>query len=125
MPYVKRHRIAVTTAENGSATYYTPEVTGRLVGITYTKDDFAAGVDFAITGETTGINIWTQTNVDASVTVSPKMPTHTQAGVENNTAGDVLLSDIFLAQERIKLAITNGGDSKSGTFDILIDGPTG
>lgn len=125
MAYVKRYRVAVTTAADQSAENYTPVVTGKLISITYTKDDFAAGVDFTITGETTGINLWTESDVNATKTVAPKMPTHSQAGAENNTAGDVLLSDIYLAQERIKIAIANGGAAKDGTFDFLIEGPTG
>lgn len=125
MSYVKRHRIAVTTDASGDAEYYTPIVTGKLISITYTKDDFADGVDFTITGETTGINLWTQVNVNATATVAPKMATHSQAGVANDTAGDVLLSDIYLAQERIKVVVANGGNVTSGTFDILIAGPTG
>ena len=92
MSYAKRYRKVITTASDGSAEVYTGEITGKIISITYTKDDFAAGVDFTITGEDTGINIWTQTNVDATATVAPKMPTHSQAGVTNDTAGDVLLS---------------------------------
>ena len=123
MSYAKRYRKVITTASDGSAEVYTGEITGKIISITYTKDDFADGVGFTITGEDTGINIWTQTNVDATATVAPKMPTHSQAGVANDTAGDVLLSDIWLAQERIKIAIANGGDAKSGTFDIVVAGP--
>jgi hypothetical protein len=125
MAYVKRHRVIVTTDSLGDAESYTDVLTGRLISITYTKDDYAAGVDFAITGETTGIGIWTESDVNATKTVSPRQPTHTQVGVENDTAGDVLLADIYLAQERIKIVIDEGGDEKSGTFDIIVEGPTG
>jgi hypothetical protein len=125
MSYLKRHSVTVTTDTSGDATEYTNVLTGRLINIIYTKDDYAVDVDFAITGETTGLDIWTESDVNATKTVSPRQPTHTQAGVVNDTAGDVLLADIYLAQERIKIVIDEGGNEKSGTFDIIIEGPTG
>lgn len=125
MPYVKRHHKTVTTAADGSATVYTGEITGKIVSITYTKTDYDAGVDFAITGEDSGIDIWSQNDVNSTVTVAPKMPTHTQAGVANDTAGDVLLSDIYIAQERIEIKITGGGSANVGDFDIIVAGPSG
>lgn len=125
MSYIKRHSVTVTTNSSGDATSYTNILTGRLINIIYTKDDYAAGVDFAITGETTGLNIWTESDVNATKTVSPRQPTHTQAGVANSTAGDVLLTDIYLAGERIEIIVDDGGDTKSGTFEFIIEGPTG
>ena len=91
------------------AEVYTGEITGKIISITYTKDDFAAGVDFTITGEDTGINIWTQTNVDATATGCPE-DADTFAGRrgKQHRRGRAL-SDIWLAQERIKIAIANGG----------------
>lgn len=115
----------MTTAADGSGEAYTPALTGRLVNIVYTKTDFADTVDFAITAESSGLNLWTEANVTASKTVSPRQATHTTAGVANATAGDVLLSDIYLAQDRVKIVIAQGGAAKVGTFDIIVEGPTG
>ena len=125
MSYIKRHSVTVTTDSLGDAESYTDALTGRLINVIYTKDDYAAGVDFAITAESSGLGIWTESNVNATKTVSPRQPTHTQVGVANSTAGDVLLTDIYLAQERIKIVIDEGGDTKAGTFEFIIEGPTG
>ncbi len=128
MGYVKRHTVAVTTAADGSAEAYTPALTGRLVNIIYTKpvaDSYTDGVDFAITAESSGIGLWTEDNVNASKTVSPRQPTHTQVGVENDTAGDVTLGEIYLAQDRVKIVLAEGGNAKVGTFHIIVEGPTG
>jgi hypothetical protein len=122
---IKKHTVNITTAADGSAESYSPALSGRLINIIYTKDDFAAGVDFTITAESSGINLWTESDVNSSKTVAPRQPTHSQAGVEQDTAGDVLLGDIYLAQERVKIVIAQGGNAKSGSFGIIVDGPTG
>ena len=124
---VTRHTIAVTTDDSGDATVYTDVINGMLVNIIYTKDDFADGVDFAITGETTGLSLWEEDSVDASKTVSPRQPLHDQSGNALLYAGqgEAVMGLLYLSQERMKLVIANGGDTKSGTIDILIAGPTG
>ena len=53
-------RIAVkdqTTDSGGDATAFTRIVNGNVLSIQYVKDDYAAGVDFTITRETTGQQI--------------------------------------------------------------------
>ena len=87
MSYAERHEVAVTTAADGTATVFTPVVTGKVSQIRYVKTDFTNGVDFTITSEATGETIWTQTNVDASVTVAPRQPVHDTAGAASLYAG--------------------------------------
>lgn len=72
MSYVQRQTVSVTTAADGSATFYSEVVTGKISAIHYAKNDFAAGVDFTITAEATGETIWSQLDVNASATVSPR-----------------------------------------------------
>lgn len=120
--HAERHVVALTTAADQSATGYTPVVTGRVLAIHYVKTDFAAGVDFAITAETTGENIWTETNVDASASRAPRQATHSTAGVAAVYAagGEAVLDHITLANDRVKIAVTNGGAAKVGTFHVVI-----
>jgi hypothetical protein len=122
---MRRMKVTLTTAPDGSVIGYTPRCSGELRQIEYVKDGsngFAAGVDFAITGEATGINLWTQTNVDASAVVAPRLATHTQAGVAATLDGTVAALDkIALSRDRVKIAITNGGNAKVGTFHVLVD----
>ena len=118
-----RHTVVVTTIVGGTATAYTTDkITGRVLGIRYVKDDFTNGVDFTITGETTGINVWTQLNVDASITALTRAATCDVAGGASlyAAAGEPVEDYIVLADERIKIAIAQGGDGKSGTFHFLI-----
>lgn len=122
--YVKRISIPLTTLANGSVVAYSEEnITGRIVDISYVKTDFVNGVDFAVTGDVSGKNIWTQANVDAAQTVAPRQPTHTAAGVAilYAAAGEPVHDYIALADERIKVVIASGGDTKTGELIITVN----
>lgn len=123
---MRRYKVTVTTAADGTATAYTPRVSGKIHQIEYVKDGangYAAGVDFTITGEATGVNLWTQSNVDASAVVAPRMATHSQAGVASLYAagGTAVQERLALSRDRVKIAIAQGGNAKVGTFHVLVD----
>ena len=122
--YVERHAVTVTT---GTATGegYTPVVTGRLISIRYVKPEsggYSDGVDFVVTTETSGLTLWDQQDVNASVTVAPRQATTDNAGVDAVYAadGEAVLDHIYIAAERIKIAIAAGGNGTTGTFHITI-----
>lgn len=122
---MKRITVTVTTAGDGTATVYTPRLAGKIHSIRYVKPGAASytdGVDFAITDELTGENIWTQTNVNASVSVYPRAPVHSQAGVGLlfAAAGEAV-SDKIAVVGRGKIVLAQGGAAKSGTFHFLVD----
>ena len=119
---VERHAVTVTTAADGSATAYTPNVTGFVSQIRYAKTDFTDGVDFTITAEATGETIWTELNVNASKTVAPRQATHDTAGLASlyAAAGEPVEAPIALANDRVKIVIAAGGATKTGTFHIII-----
>lgn len=123
---MRRFKLTVTTAADGTATAYTPRLTGKVHQIEYVKDGsngYANGVDFTITGEATGINLWTQTDVNASAVVAPRMPTHSQAGVASLYAagGTAVQAPIGLDNDRVKVVLAQGGNAKVGVFHILVD----
>lgn len=122
MAYAETHAVTIVTDASGDAIGYTPVISGKILNIIYTKTDYAAGVDFAITAESSGLGLWTEADVNASKVVAPKQPTHTQVGVANATAGDVLLDDIYVTNERVKIVVDDGGDTKTGTFKVIIGG---
>ena len=122
MSYAERHTVAVTTAADGSATAYSPVVTGKISQIRYVKSNFSNGVDFTITAEATGETIWTQNDVNASATVAPRQATHTTAGVASvYAATDGVLDKIALANDRVKIVIASGGNATTGTFHIVVE----
>lgn len=126
---MRRYKLTVTTDGSGNATAYFPRIAGEIHQVEYVKDTasaganaYAAGVDFAITGEATGINIWTQADVNASAVVAPRQPTHSQAGAASLYAagGTAVQARIALASDRVKVAITQGGANKVGAFHLLV-----
>jgi hypothetical protein len=122
MSYAQRAVVTVTTIADGSATAYSPVLTGKVSQIRYVKGDFANGVDFTITAEATGETIWAESDVNASVTKAPRQPTHTTVGVASVYAGtDGVLDKIALANDRVKIIIAAGGDTKTGTFHIVME----
>jgi len=119
MSYAVRHTIDVTTAADGSATAYTPgAVNGYVISVQYVKTDFANGSTMTLTAETTGTAIWAESNVDASATRAPRGATH---GTTGTIAPWGVLDKIAIADERLKLVIANGGDTKTGTFYVTVE----
>lgn len=123
MSFVQRIAVAVETAADGSATVYSPAFTGKLSAIHYVKSTFADGVDFTITAEATGESLWAESDVNASATRAPRQATHTTAGVAALYAGGgaAVLDKIAIADDRAKIVIASGGDTKAGTFIFVVE----
>ncbi|MBX9877627.1 MAG: hypothetical protein K2Y22_04145 [Candidatus Obscuribacterales bacterium] len=127
MSYAQRFTVDLVTDASGAATGYTSiPVTGKISHIRYVKDGstpFSDGVDFAITGEESGENIWTENDVNASKQVAPRQATHSNAGVASlYAAGGTAVQDkIAIANERVKIVIASGGNTKSGRFIVVVD----
>lgn len=121
---IRRFRIPITVDDGGDAEVYSPVIRGKIVSVRYVKADFADGVDFVLTGETSGVTIWSEEAVNASATRYPRAPTHSTAGVASVYAsgGTAVNDKIALADERIKIVVADGGEEKSGTLHIVIDG---
>lgn len=120
---MRRIKVPVTTATDGTATAYSPRLAGKIHQIEYVKTDFADGVDFTISGEVTGVSLWAESNVNASAVRAPRQPTHSQAGAAAlYAAGGTAINDLIaLANDRVKIVIAQGGNAKTGAFHILVD----
>lgn len=118
----RRFVVSVTTASDGTATAYSPYLSGYIHEIHYIKTDFADGVDFTITAEATGETIWTQSDVNAAAVKAPRQATHSTAGVAALYAsGGTAVNDrIALGRDRVKIAIAQGGNAKTGAFHIVV-----
>ena len=119
MARTRKHIVPAVTNGSGAVTAYSPYISGYLESVQYVKDDYADGVDFTITAEATGENIWTDTNINASEVVRPRAPVHSTAGVAATYDGTRTVNDrIALARDRVKIVIASGGDTKTGSFVI-------
>lgn len=123
---VKRFTIAATTDASGDATVYSSsDVRGRIHSIQYVPSgtaEFANTVDFTITGEDTGIAILSQTDVSAAFTLFPRAATHDTSGNASlyAAAGEPVEDHIAVSQERVKIVVAQGGDTKSGAFYLTV-----
>lgn len=120
---IRRFEVTVTTASDGSATAYSPYLSGYIHSIQYVKTDFADGVDFTITAEANGQAIWSESDVNAAVTKAPRLATHTVAGAAALYAsgGVAVLDRIALSRDRVKIVLAQGGNVKTGKFVIMVD----
>jgi len=126
MSYAERHVIAVQTSSGGAATEYSPVITGRIINVIYTKDGstpYEDTVDFTITLEGTGQNLWTEDNITASEIIAPRQPTHNASGDASFyiAAGEAVEDYIVAAKDRVKIVIANGGDTLDGQFTIIVE----
>lgn len=124
MAHAVRKTVTVVSDASGDGIGYSDVVTGRIISAAYVKTDYTDGVDFTITTEITLQTIWSQLDVNASVTVVPRQATHNTAGVAAlyAAAGTAVNTYIVLAQERIKVVIAQGGATKTGKFTFAIEG---
>jgi hypothetical protein len=123
MSFARRLSVAVTTASDGSATALSEPIDyGLLSQIRYVKTDFADNSTFLITSEATGETLWSESNVNASATRAPRQPTHSTLGAASlyAAAGQAVNDKIAIANDRIKIVISAGGNAKSGTFHFLL-----
>jgi hypothetical protein len=120
---LRRFNVDVTTASDGSATVYTPYLSGYIHAIEYVKTNFTDGVDFTITAEATGETIWTESNVNAAKVCLPRAATHSTAGVAALYAagGTAVLDRIALGRDRVKFVLASGGNATTGEFIVIVD----
>jgi hypothetical protein len=120
--FAERKSVTITTDAEGDGTGYISVPHGRVMAIHYVKIDYENTVDFAITAEATGEAIWSQSNVTASVVKRPRAAVHDVLGAAAlfGSGGTAIVEPIFLANDRIKIVIDEGGATKSGTFIAVI-----
>lgn len=125
MTKIRKFTVVATSDGSQVGTHYTPYVSGYIESVQYVKagsGGYTDGVDFTITADVTGENIWTDTNVNASEVVRPRAATHTTAGVAALYAGSgTAVNDrIALGRDRVKIVLAQAGASKTGTFVITV-----
>ncbi len=114
--------VTVTTETDGTATFYTRLVDGKIVAIKYAKTDYVNGVDFTITTDLTGEQLWREDSVDAAKTIYPRAATHSTLGAASlyDTVSSEPVEDYVRAcYEKIKIVLANGGSEKVGTFTVI------
>ncbi len=123
MSYAVSERVTVTTDASGDATVYTAaRHTGMINCVIFTDTDLDNTADFTITTEDTAQNVWVESNVTTTKTVAPRQATHDTVGVASLYAagGEPVETGIYCCNERIKFVVAQGGNTKTGTFRVVI-----
>ena len=122
-----RHDFTLTVDASGNATVYSSQPAhGEIYQIRYVPDGsnpLATGADLAITAEGSGLAIATLTDIGTSaVQWAPRQATHSTAGVASlyAAAGTAVNDRIGIVAERIKVAVAQGGVSKTGVLYIWV-----
>lgn len=111
----------ITCAADGSCTVYAgSRLTGKILAIRYLFGNLAATVDFTITGETSGLALFTiadvaQANASWYPLVLPNK--HTSGAAFTDVAGD----PPRVYRERIKIVAAQGGNATSGSMVFYIE----
>lgn len=123
MSYPTYHTEVVTTAADGSASVNTLALHGRCIKVIYVKGDYASGVDFSITTNETSQTLWAEDDVNASTFRCPRDPTHGSDGSASlyAAAGEPVEDHIRICQESVVIVITDGGDTKTGSFTFILE----
>ena len=119
----RKHSVTLVSDADQVGTGYSGYISGYIEAIQYVKAgavNYTDGVDFTITAEATGEDIWVDTNINASEVVRPRAATHSTAGVAALYAGaGVAVNDrIALGRDRVKIVLAQAGASKTGRFVI-------
>lgn len=125
MAYCEKRTITLTlTGGNTTGTAYSPVVNGRIVSIRYipgsgTKLEGASGdYTIAVTGESSGVQVWSEAAVTGAKTVRPTWGVHDDAGVADPSTRDA----IYLSDERLAFAVSNADANSSGSWELTIEG---
>jgi hypothetical protein len=115
---IQRVGITLTTAADGSCTAYSATaVAGLVIGYAYVRGDLDnATTDITVTEEDTAAALLTLTNVTASARYRPRVATHDVTGSATGAL------DAPAVVGRIKVVVAQGGNAKTGTLYVYIDG---
>lgn len=119
--YVERHTVSLTTDASGDVIGYTPHVSGCVLAIIYTKNDFDNGVDITVTLESTGQAILALTDQNSSGTWYPRQQVHGATGTGLTLDGTRLMVEpVVAANDRVKVVVAQGGNVKSGSVAVVV-----
>lgn len=131
-----RRRIGctITTNASGAGTAELPVrsasecIDGTVIGVRYVKDGTAPytdGVDVDIVTLGTGQTILDHEALNASAVLYPRVACHDTTGATINDGAQTPVDNHYEAVrcfgERVQISIANGGASKTGYFELLVE----
>lgn len=116
------YTVTITTNGSGAATVYLgSRIRGRIVALKYAPGTIDTGGDLTITGETSAIPILTKANAGTSDVWF--FPVAAANKVADGAASSLTEVPVWLYNERVKVVVAQGGDTKTGTMTLWVDEP--
>jgi len=109
----------VTDAAGDATVYVGGALRGRVIAIKYAPGTIATGADLTISGEITGVPILVKANAGTSTVWF-----YPVAQLNLNTDGSAIDYNhmyINLVDERVKVVVAQGGDTKTGTITVFYE----
>lgn len=123
MGWLRSESVVIDTDGSGDGEGFVGPVNGEVLRVVYAKDGsvpYSDGVDVDVTGDTSGVVVWDEDNVNASKTVRPQEAVHSTAGVALEYADTYArTAPVCLVDERVKVVVGSGGSVKRGTFTVV------
>lgn len=113
----------IVTNSSGAATVYIThglnrKPNGFLVALKYTPVTLDTGAGLTITGESSGIPILTKASAGTAIVFF--YPRALNNSVADGSAGAVPAEFIPIEDERIKVVVASGGDTKTGSIEAIL-----
>jgi len=124
--FVQKKTITLVGSADGTGTFYSEVVSGKILSVTYNKpgtNPLADTVDMTITVEGTEQAVLSLTDVSASATYAPRQAviTNTSGAALVYSAGNPVEDFIYMANDRIKIVLAQAGEAtKGGTITVLL-----
>ena len=120
------YSVALAVDASGDQTVYTENIKGRVAQVRYIPDGTVpldTGADITITSEVTGVSVAALVNIGTSAfTKALRQATYGLDGAASlfAVAGLPVQDAVYLAGERLKIVVAQGGVSKKGTLYIWV-----
>jgi len=124
MSFPQSETVAIAVDASGDATVYSSVIRGTLRHLRYLPGTLDTGADLTVTLETSGIEVLAKLNAGTSdITYSPQQKVQKNADGADAlfSTGNEVRTPIFIANERVKIVVAQGGVSMAGSIIIVWD----
>ncbi len=112
--------VTFTTNGSGAATAYAGSgIRGRVLAIKYEPTSIATGATIVLSGETTAVAVLTKASAGTSTVWYYPLAITNQAA--DGAASSISEEPVWLYKERLKIVVSSGGDTKTGTVTVYCD----
>lgn len=120
---IKIIKLIGTTAAGGGVTVTGDSIVGKLISVQWVDGDLADGVDavLSVVNSEHTQTLLTLTDANSDAWYYPRTPIHTNAGAAITYDGTRVVYDKYIVAGKLQLAITSGGDTKTGGAYVFVD----